>query len=215
MKEAAKIIGISIRTAPKSAGVDDIQYRIVSDRQKERLAQETKNIAYRFKKGKPADVQKAISLDWHSDADTVSKADCLILIGVLGRKPLGFNCGGCGFKSCQEFQEAKQPETIFMPGPFCMFKLLDLGIALASAAKTAAVFNIDNRIIYRAGIAGYTLGLLGECNPIMGLPLSATGKNIFFDRKEKIEAKELWKQIKRVDSSPLRVDRKDYFKQKP
>ncbi|HCD38918.1 MAG TPA: hypothetical protein DEQ77_09445, partial [Candidatus Omnitrophica bacterium] len=97
---------------------------------------------------------------------------------------------------CQEFLGAKPPQTIFMPGPFCMFKLLDLGIALSSAAKTASSLNIDNRIMYRVGLAAYSLGLLEDCNPIIGLPLSATGKNIFFDRKEKIEAKELWRKIK-------------------
>ena len=49
--------------------------------------------------------------------------------------------------------------------------------------------------MYRAGLAGYKLALLKECNPVIGIPLSASGKNIYFDRKEKVEAKELWRQI--------------------
>lgn len=195
VKEAAKIIGISIRTAPKSAGVDDIAYKVLSDEEKSQVGAQTRKICAEFKKDKPAQVQKAIALDWLSDADAVERSDCLILIGVNGRKPLGFNCGGCGFKGCQEFLSARPPETIFMAGPFCMFKLLDLGIAVSSAAQAAANFNIDNRIMYRAGLAGYRLALLKECNPLIGVPLSATGKNIYFDRKEKVEAKELWKQI--------------------
>ena len=193
---AAKIIGISIRTAPKSSGVDDIRYEILSDAKKSALTGELKNIAAcLIKENSDPRIKKAAELDWHSDTEAQDNSDCLIIIGVRGKKPLGFNCGGCGFKGCQEFLGAKPPKTIFMPGPFCMFKLLDLGIALSSAAKTAAALNIDNRIMYRAGLAAYKLGWLEDCNPIIGLPLSAGGKNIFFDRKEKIEAKELWKQI--------------------
>ena len=195
--EAAKIIGISIRTAPKSAGADDILYKILSDTQKLAVVSELKKTAsLLIKENNDERIKKATELDWHSDTDALDKSDCVIIIGVRGKKPLGFNCGGCGFRGCQEFLGAKPPQTIFMPGPFCMFKLLDLGIALSSAAKTASSLNIDNRIMYRVGLAAYSLGLLEDCNPIIGLPLSATGKNIFFDRKEKIEAKELWRKIK-------------------
>lgn len=195
--EAAGIIGISIRSAPKSAGADDILYKILSDVQKSALITELGKIAaLLIKENSDPRIKKATELDWHSDTDALDKADCVIVIGVRGKKPLGFNCGGCGFKGCQEFLAARPPQTIFMPGPFCMFKLLDLGIAISSAAKTAANLNIDNRIMYRAGLAAYRLGVLEDCNPVIGLPLSASGKNIFFDRKEKMEAKELWKKIK-------------------
>ena len=40
-------------------------------------------------------------------------------------------------------------------GPNCMLRLLDLGIALGSAVKTAQIHNVDNRIMYRAGVAAY------------------------------------------------------------
>jgi uncharacterized ferredoxin-like protein len=42
--------------------------------------------------------------------------------------------------------------------------------------------NIDNRIMYSAGAAAMTLGLL-EADLIVVLPLSISEKNIFFDRK--------------------------------
>ena len=81
-----------------------------------------------------------------------------------------------------------------MPGPFCMFKLLDLGIALASAAKSASNLNIDNRIMYRAGLAAYRLGLLEDCNPVIGLPLSAAGKNIFLTARRRWRRKSCGKK---------------------
>lgn len=196
VKEAAKIIGISIRTAPKSAGIDDIAYKVLTDLEKAKISLETKRIAGVLEKDKPDNVRRAVELDWHSDAEAIDKSDCLILIAVKGRKPLGFNCSGCGFKDCQEFLKAKPPRTIFMAGPFCIFQLMNLGIAISSAAKTAANLNIDNRIMYRAGLAGYRAGFLKGHSPVLGLPLSAKGKNIYFDRIEKLEARKLWRQIK-------------------
>jgi uncharacterized ferredoxin-like protein len=61
---------------------------------------------------------------------------------------------------------------------------LDLGIALCSAAKTASILNVDNRIMYRAGTAALKLELLPEATVIMGIPISVKGKSIFFDRNK-------------------------------
>jgi len=54
---------------------------------------------------------------------------------------------------------------------------MDLGIALGVAAKLAAELNIDNRLMYSAGAAAMTLGLL-EADMIIALPLSISEKNI-------------------------------------
>ena len=65
----------------------------------------------------------------------------------------------------------------------CAIRMADLGIAVGSAVKTASVLNADNRVMYSAGVAARTMGLLGkDCTVAFGIPLSATGKNIFFDR---------------------------------
>jgi uncharacterized ferredoxin-like protein len=56
-----------------------------------------------------------------------------------------------------------------------------MGIALGSAVKTASLLNIDNRIMYRAGVAAREMGLI-DADFVMGIPLSATGKSIYFDR---------------------------------
>ena len=63
-----------------------------------------------------------------------------------------------------------------------MFQLLDLGIALGSAVKTASILNVDNRIMFSAGVAAVKLRLI-DADVAMGVPLSATGKNPYFDRK--------------------------------
>src|SRR3989338_10971631 len=86
VKEAAKLIGIAIRTAPKSAGVDDISYTIVSDSENAASADEIRKIAaFLIKENREAKTKKAIELDWHSEAEAIDKSDCLILLGVNGR----------------------------------------------------------------------------------------------------------------------------------
>jgi uncharacterized ferredoxin-like protein len=61
------------------------------------------------------------------------------------------------------------------------FKLIDLGIALGSAAKIASEMNVDNRIMFSVGMAAQELKLL-DAEVVLGIPLSIKGKNIFFDR---------------------------------
>lgn len=71
----------------------------------------------------------------------------------------------------------------FFAGPNCAIRMADLGIALGSAVKTAQIHNVDNRIMYSGGVAAIDLGLLGtDCTVAYAIPLSVTGKNIFFDR---------------------------------
>ena len=66
-------------------------------------------------------------------------------------------------------------------GPVCAYRLLDMGIALGSAVKVASLLNVDNRIMYRVGVAARRSGLV-DWDFVMGVPLSVTGKSIYFDR---------------------------------
>lgn len=197
IKTAIDLISISIRTAPKSGGVDSIIFLSLSKIQKNKIAQEMISIGREKAKSKPDKaVRQAISISWSSDAQAVKDSQGLILIGVKGKKPFGANCGGCGFKNCAEFSayNAKHKKDGAL-GPFCMLKIWDLGIAIGSAAKTASMLNVDNRIMYRIGIAALGLNLFAKTKdmrdracPILGLPLSVSGKNIFFDRFDKLQA---------------------------
>jgi uncharacterized ferredoxin-like protein len=57
-----------------------------------------------------------------------------------------------------------------------------MGIALGSAVKMAGILNIDNRIMYRAGVVARQIKLV-DWDFVMGIPLSVTGKSIYFDRR--------------------------------
>ena len=43
------------------------------------------------------------------------------------------------------------------------------------------MMNVDNRIMYRAGVAARQAGLI-DADFVMGIPLSVSGKSIYFDR---------------------------------
>jgi len=49
--------------------------------------------------------------------------------------------------------------------------------------KTASMLNVDNRVMYRVGVAALKLNLMSEASVVIGVPVSAAGKNIYFDRR--------------------------------
>jgi len=168
---AAKLMLVSARTAPKTAGIDDILTLIVYGKEKNALAEKMGEIAE----------ERQIKV-FRRDAKNVRDSEAVVLIGVRGNKSAGINCGACGYKNCKKFEEAKEKLGQDFVSPTCLFKALDLGIALGSAAKTASMLNVDNRIMYRIGTAAFKLKMLPEATVIIGIPLSAKGKSIYFDR---------------------------------
>jgi uncharacterized ferredoxin-like protein len=169
--ETANLMVVSARTSPKSGGVDDILTAVVYGAEVEALAADMEKIATERK------VER-----WSQQAPNVRDSDVIVLIGVRGTKRYLTNCGACGYGSCEEFEKAEKRLRQDFDGPTCMFKALDLGIAIGSAAKTASLHNVDNRIFYRIGVAAKRLNYLPEASILMGIPLSAKGKNPYFDR---------------------------------
>ena len=110
------------------------------------------------------------------DGGNLDEAPVAVLLGIRS-KTLGLDCGNCGFKTCGALKKAKG---------YCAFNITDLGIALGSAVNAASLHHADNRIMYSIGMAAKNLKLMGTKTKIIyGIPLSVTGKNIFFDREKK------------------------------
>lgn len=157
------------RTAPKTKGIDDIQTMVLTGEDKDRLADEMEKIGQRDF-GEKAE-------DWYiRDARNVKAADAIILIGVKRTYRGVQKCGFCGFKDCGECR-AKNGR--------CAFQFVDLGIALSSAVAVAADARVDNRIMFSAGKA--TMEMFDTSDDVIwqGIPISVSGKNVFFDRKKK------------------------------
>lgn len=158
---------IAARTAPKSGGKDFVVIKVLEGDDLKRLADAMIQYGEKTKKR-----------NFDRDARNVAASPAVMLIGIKDAKSVDLNCGACGFDLCSDRIAAEHSE---FNGPQCAFRLLDLGIALGSAVKTASLLNVDNRIMYRAGVVARALGLI-DADVVMGIPLSVTGKNIFFDR---------------------------------
>jgi len=109
------------------------------------------------------------------DAGNVDASGAVVLVGVkYETRGLNERCGLCGFAGCAACTAA---------GATCVFTGMDLGIALGSAVALAADSRIDNRIMFTIGKAAASLDLMGKYKLIMGIPLAASGKSPFYDRK--------------------------------
>jgi uncharacterized ferredoxin-like protein len=159
-------MAIAARTAPKAAGQDFVVIEIIEGDDLQRLGEAMFDFGERVGKG-----------NFDRDGQNVLDSEAMVLIGLKDAQVLGLDCAACGSETCIE------PNTVDgeYKGPNCAFRLLDMGIAIGSAVKTAGMLNVDNRIMYRAGVVARELDLI-DADIVMGIPLSATGKSIYFDR---------------------------------
>ncbi|MGC9332382.1 MAG: ferredoxin domain-containing protein [Bacteroidales bacterium] len=167
VKQVAEHMAVAARTAPKTRGRDVIHTAIVDGDDINPLVAEMKHIA------------EAYNMDFFArDAENVLDASCLLLIGCEIKSMNLTPCGMCGFKNCAEKNKH--------PGVPCVFNSMDVGIAIGSAISIAADFRVDNRVMYTIGQAALNLEYFDDdVSIVCGIPLSATGKNPFFDRKKK------------------------------
>jgi uncharacterized ferredoxin-like protein len=112
------------------------------------------------------------------DAANVLQAECVVIIGTR-EQAQGLNCGHCGFPTCAGRTE----------GVPCALNTVDVGIAVGSACATAADMRVDTRVMFSAGLAAQRMNWLKDCKTVFAIPVSASSKNPFFDRKPKEEKK--------------------------
>ncbi len=175
---AAALMAASARTAPKARGVDATASLVLVGNELEKLALAMER--------KAAEKPDYLCSTFRRDANNVRNSDSVLLLGVTGdpkriEQPL--NCGACGYVSCERLSKARKGARMKdFVGPLCVFQVMDLGIALGSAAKLAAELCIDNRLMYTIGAAAKSLGLL-DSDIIIGIPLSVGGKSPYYDRE--------------------------------
>jgi uncharacterized ferredoxin-like protein len=123
---------------------------------------------------------------WFRDALAAEQMDAILFIGLKDWYPPVYDCGACGYETCAEFLNAtkalRQSSKDFeFEGPQCNLRDIDLGIAVGSAAKTAALLGIDARCQTRVAVAARKLGII-KADIAVALSLSVTHKNLGFDR---------------------------------
>lgn len=171
----ARAMAVAARTAPKARGVDAIETLIVFGEDLDVLAKAMEEHG----------ATSANSEIFKRDANNVRKSQAALLVGLRDLRPKRvespLDCGACGHGDCQGFLKVKKREGKDFPGPVCLFQAIDLGIALSSASSVAARFHVDNRMMYTTGSSACKLGWM-KSQIIIGIPLSCSGKNIYFDR---------------------------------
>jgi uncharacterized ferredoxin-like protein len=149
------------RTAPKGKGMDIVEVAMVTEEDIRLLSDIMVTMAE----------EKQLKF-FLRDAENILNAECVILIGTRERAH-ALNCKHCGYDTCEE-----RPE-----GVPCAINSVDVGIAIGSACATAADLRVDTRVMFSAGLAAQRLDWLNGCTQVMAIPVSASSKNPFFDRK--------------------------------
>lgn len=163
----ARQMMIAARTAPKGKGIDIIEVALVTGDDLKVLSERMITLA-----------EEQGMKFFLRDADNILHAECVILIGTR-EQAQGLNCGHCGYSLC-----SLRPE-----GVPCAINTIDVGIAIGSACATAADNRVDTRVMFSAGLAAQRLNWLKDCRQIFAIPVSASSKNPFFDRKPKEQSK--------------------------
>ena len=163
--QVAQQMMTAARTAPKGKGVDIIEVAMVTDSNIRILSDTMKQMyednGFKF---------------FLRDADNILQAECVVLIGTRSL-PQGLDCGHCGYEHCGDRKK----------GVPCAINSVDVGIAIGSACSVAADHRVDTRVMFSAGLAAQQLDWLDGCTQVYAIPVSASSKNPFFDRKPKTE----------------------------
>jgi uncharacterized ferredoxin-like protein len=120
---------------------------------------------------------------WFRDAEAAEAIDAVLFVGLADWYPPVYDCGA----SCAEFMHATkqlrdESDELEFVGPQCNLRDIDLGIAVGSAAKTAAIHSVDARCQTRIAVAARKLGLI-KADIAVALSLSLTHKALGFDRR--------------------------------
>ncbi|MDK6029164.1 DUF2148 domain-containing protein [Ignisphaera sp. 4213-co] len=148
----AKLMAISAITAPKARGIDNVVVKILSDRDSIELLAK-----------KMEELSKEYGEFFARDASNVRRSAAVVLIG------------------CKIIRMGLKNPAKWVLDADTVCNIVNLGIAIGSAVKTASILNVDNRVMFSVGVAAQELGLI-DADYAFGIPLSAYPKSIYFDR---------------------------------
>ncbi|GFK95891.1 hypothetical protein NNJEOMEG_03764 [Fundidesulfovibrio magnetotacticus] len=173
--QVAQLMAASARTAPKAGGKDFLEIAVIS------REEDLQRIAQAMREHAPKSSNEAY---WLRDAANIAQCHALVLVGLGKSLGAGYDCGACGHPTCKAFEASRALTDTPMgyDGPHCVMRMMDIGAALVSAAKTASLLNLDNRVQQRVGAAARALGYI-DAGVVMGIPVGFYGKSVFFDRQ--------------------------------
>jgi len=102
---------------------------------------------------------------------------------------VGFDCGGCGFKTCREAvvncqnrinETGGEPWGWLMKGPSCIWRAMELGISIDWAAAAAHTLNVESRVGMIPAMAFMRMGYMEGCTLVTVLPLGPCRERWYF-----------------------------------
>jgi NADPH-dependent glutamate synthase beta subunit-like oxidoreductase len=102
---------------------------------------------------------------------------------------VGFDCGGCGFRTCREAvvncqnrinDTGGEPWGWLMKGPSCIWRAMELGISIDWAAAAAHTLNVESRVGMIPAMAFMRMGYMEGCTLVTVLPLGPCRERWYF-----------------------------------
>jgi NADPH-dependent glutamate synthase beta subunit-like oxidoreductase len=102
---------------------------------------------------------------------------------------VGFDCGGCGFKTCREAvvncrnrlnETGGEPWGWLMKGPSCVWRAMELGISIDWAAAAAHKLNVESRVGMIPATAFMRMGYMEGCTLVTVIPLGPCRERWYF-----------------------------------
>src|SRR6266567_646817 len=183
VRQVAKLMAAAAITAPKSGGQLFLQGKHLFI---ETVIVDDHDTLVRLAGWMRARGKERRETIWFRDADVAEAVDAVLFVGLADWYPPNYDCGACGYATCAEFLHATNElradsDELEFVGPHCNLRDIDLGIAVGSAAKTAAIHSIDCRCQTRVAVAARKLDLI-QADHAVALSLSMTHKAVGFDR---------------------------------
>jgi uncharacterized ferredoxin-like protein len=184
VRQVAKLMAAAAITAPKSGGQLFLQGKHLFI---ETVIVDDKDTLARLAAWMRARGKERRETIWFRDADVADAIDAVLFVGLADWYPPNYDCGACGYATCAEFLHATNTlradsDQLEFIGPQCNLRDIDLGIAVGSAAKTAALHSVDCRCQTRIAVAARKLGII-HADVAVALSLSLTHKAVGFDRR--------------------------------
>ena len=102
---------------------------------------------------------------------------------------VGFDCGGCGFRTCREAvintqnrmnETGGEPWGWLMKGPSCIWRAMELGISIDWAAAVAHRLNVECRVGMIPATLFMRMGYMQGCTLVTVLPIGPCKEHWYF-----------------------------------
>jgi uncharacterized ferredoxin-like protein len=182
MDRAVELMAIAASTALKF-GNSKIRIAAIGPEEFEDLAGYCEGVA---------EVSPLFYRDGRSFLDLAKEDARALLIGARRKSVYNFDCGACGFRTCEELNKVETVESI-INGPCCHFVVYDVHMAACAAAAMAWRLGLHCRVLQTIGAAAPACEFIEDVDFCIGVGVSYRPRDPFFDR-HKYWTEEEWKE---------------------